>query len=229
MLKIQIESSWENLLKEEFEKEYFWNIKTFLKQEISAGKTIYPHPKNIFAAFNATPVKNLKVVILGQDPYHGAGQAHGLSFSVQDWVKLPPSLKNIFKEIEDEGLPSPLRRGVEGEVSGNLIHWSQQWVLMLNSILTVEWWKPASHAKIGWENFTNAVIQKISENCEGIIFLLWGNFARWKKVLINTRTHYILESPHPSPFSAHSGFFWNGHFKKVNEILQKQSKQTITW
>ena len=222
-MSVQIEASWEELLEEEFEKEYFKNIQSFLKSEKEAGKTIYPHPENIFAAFQATPVSDVKVVILGQDPYHGDGQAHGLSFSVQEWVKVPPSLRNIYKEIKIE-YPD-----FEIPESGNLDHWAEQWVLLLNSILTVEASKPASHAKCGWAIFTGSVLQKLSDSQEGIIFVLWGNFARWKKGLINSDKHLILESPHPSPFSAHTWFFWNGHFKEINEILRKNGKQEIRW
>lgn len=184
---------------------------------------LYPHPKNIFAALSSCPVEEVKVVILGQDPYHGLGQAHGLSFSVQDWVKLPPSLQNIYKELK---LEYP-----EFEIpnSGNLTHWAEQGVLLLNSILTVEAGKPASHSKIGWETFTDSIISKLSQEREGLIFLLWGNFARSKKVLIDTQKHFVLEAPHPSPFSAHSGFFGCGHFKKVNEILKERAEKEIIW
>ncbi len=234
-MSLELEHSWKELLSEEFQKPYFWEIKDFLTKEIEAWKTIYPHPKNIFAALNTTPVEEVKVVILGQDPYHGPDQAHGLSFSVQDGVKLPPSLRNIYKEIEAEWFPSPGRRGVRGEVwedggmSWNLSHWAEQWVLLLNSILTVEAGKPASHSKIGWEQFTDSIIKKLSDSQEGIIFVLWGNFARSKKALIDTDTHFILESSHPSPFSAYNGFFWNGHFQKINEILREQGNEEIRW
>ncbi len=223
LMKIKLESSWKKLLAEEFEKPYFLEIKSFLASEIEAGKTIYPHSKNIFNAFGHTPLDKLKVVILGQDPYHGPGQAHGLSFSVQDGVKVPPSLKNMYKEIRSE-YPD-----YEIPESWNLIHWADQGVLLLNSILTVEAAKPASHSKIWWADFTDSVIRSISDNCEGIIFLLWGNFSRWKKALIDTNKHFVLESPHPSPFSAHSWFFGNGHFKKVNEILKQQWKWEVKW
>lgn len=222
-MNIKLETSWKRLLAKEFEKEYFWNIKSFLKKEIEAWKTIYPHPKNIFYAFESTPVDSLKVVILGQDPYHWPNQAHWLSFSVQDWVKTPPSLKNIYKELSSEYPDFQIPE------SWNLEHWSKQWVLLLNSILTVEASKPASHSKIGWETFTDSVITSISDNLDWIVFILWGNFSRWKKDLINTKKHYILESPHPSPFSAHSWFFWNGHFKKANEILTQIGKTEIKW
>lgn len=222
-MTLKLEISWKNLLQGEFDKEYFGKIKSFLTQEIEAWKTIYPHPKNIFAAFEHTPVDKLRVVILGQDPYHGEGQAHGLSFSVQEGVRTPPSLKNMYKEIKNE-YPD-----YEIPEHGNLEHWANQWVLLLNSILTVEASKPASHSKIGWEEFTDAVIKTISDKQEGIIFLLWWNFSRTKKALIDSNKHFVLESPHPSPFSAHSWFFGNGHFKKVNEILAKEGKKEIEW
>ena len=222
-MPVQIESSWKKLLSQEFEKPYFEEIQSFLKSEITAWKVIYPHPSNIFSAFDHCPVESLKVVILGQDPYHGEGQAHGLSFSVQEWVKIPPSLRNMFAEIENE-YPS-----FTAPVSGNLSHWADQWVLLLNSILTVEKSLPASHSKIGWWSFTDAVISKISEEKEDIIFVLWGNFARSKKTLIDTNKHHVLESPHPSPFSAYNWFFGNGHFKNINEILREQGEQEIQW
>lgn len=215
--------SWQELLSGELEKKYFKNIQAFLTSEEQAGKIIFPQQENIFAAFNTTPVDNIKVVILGQDPYHGAWQAHWLSFSVQDGVKTPPSLRNIYKELKLE-YPD-----YEIPESGDLIHWAQQWILLLNSILTVEVSKPASHSKIGWEEFTDSVIQKISDSQQWIIFVLWGKFAQTKKVLINTNKHFVLESSHPSPFSAHRGFLGSGHFKEVNNILKSQGKAEITW
>lgn len=229
MSEVQIEPSWKELLREEFKKPYFSKIWSFLKAEIEAGKIIYPKQDDIFRALNTTPASNVKVVILWQDPYHGAWQAHGLSFSVQEWVKIPPSLRNIYKELEAEWFYGTGALGVPVPSSWDLTHWAEQWVLMLNSILTVEASRPASHSKIGWEDFTDSVIQKISDSQDGIIFLLWGNFARWKKALIDQEKHFILESPHPSPFSAHSGFFGNGYFKKVNEILKERGKEEIKW
>lgn len=222
-MNIQLETSWKKLLEKEFETSYFWDITSFLRSEIEAWKIIYPHPENIFTALNSTPVEKVKVVILGQDPYHGAWQAHGLSFSVQDGMKVPPSLKNIYKEIKNEYPDFVIPE------NGSLEYWAKQGVLLLNSILTVEAGKPASHSKIWWEKFTDAVIQNISDTSEGIVFLLWGNFSRGKKWLIDLKKHYILESPHPSPFSAHSWFFGNGHFKKTNETLRKQGKTEIDW
>lgn len=215
--------SWQELLSGELEKKYFKNIQAFLTSEKQAGKIIFPQQENIFAAFNTTPVDNIKVVILGQDPYHGASQAHWLSFSVQDDVKVPPSLRNIYKELKLE-YPD-----YEIPESGNLTHWAEQWILLLNSILTVEASKPASHSKIWWEEFTDSVIQKISDSQEWIIFVLWGKFAQTKKELINTEKHFVLESSHPSPFSAHRGFLWNWHFLEINKILMKQGKGKIKW
>ena len=222
-MNIQLETSWKGILSQEFEKVYFHDMKSFLIQEIQQHKVIYPHPKNIFRALNMCPFEKVKVVILGQDPYHGLWQAHGLSFSVEEGVKLPPSLQNIYKELKLE-YPD-----FHTPKSGNLSAWAEQWVLLLNSILTVEAWKPASHSKIGWEIFTDSIIWKLSQNREGIIFLLWGNFARSKSKLIDKEKHYILEAPHPSPFSAHSWFFWCGHFRQANEILCKNDIEPIYW
>ena len=215
-------SDWMNLMKNEFSKEYFLNIQSFLESEKLAGKTIYPENKDIFAAFHKTPLDSVSVVILGQDPYHGPWQAHWLSFSVQEWVKIPPSLRNIYKELENE-YPWYLAD------SGSLMHWAEQGVLLLNSILTVEAKNPASHAKIWWETFTNNVLQKISDSQNWVIFVLWGAYAQKKKEFIDHDKHCILESAHPSPFSAHRGFLWNNHFKKINEILKKQWKEEIIW
>jgi len=221
-MALKIEESWEKIIWEEFKKPYFKDIKSFLVKEIEAWEVIYPHPKNIFQAFDLTPFNDVKIVVLGQDPYHWEWQAHGLSFSVQDWVKVPPSLKNMYKEIhQDLWLDIP--------ETGYLEPWARQWVLMLNSILTVRKASPASHSKIGWHHFTDAVIQKISEEKEGIIFLLWWAFAQSKKELIDSSKHHILEAPHPSPFSAHKWFFGCGHFSKVNEILKERGEDEIDW
>jgi len=222
-MNLHISDSWKKILEPEIKKSYFQEIKTFLKCELESGKIIYPETHNIFAAFEKTSLNNLKVVILGQDPYHGAWQAHWLSFSVQDGVIVPPSLKNIYKELQMEFSDFKIPK------SGNLESWAEQWVLLLNSILTVEASKPASHSKIGWSQFTDTIIQKISESQQWIIFVLWWAFARSKKVLINESKHFILESPHPSPFSAHTGFLGNGHFKKINEILESHWKEKIQW
>jgi uracil-DNA glycosylase len=197
-------------------------IKSFLTEQIKSWKTIYPESKNIFNALNLTNFEDLKVVIIGQDPYHWEGQAHWLSFSVQEGITLPPSLKNIYKEIEDD-------IWVKKDNNGNLESWALDWVLLLNSILTVEKAKPASHSKIWWEIFTDKIIETISENKTWIIFLLWWSFAREKKNLVDTNKHHILECPHPSPFSVHRWFFWSKHFSKTNKILEKEGKNKINW
>ena len=216
-----IDSSWYEQLHAEFNSEYFSRLKSFLISE-KTEQTIYPPSSKIFAAFNHTPFTNLKVVILGQDPYHGPGQANGLSFSVSPNIKIPPSLKNIYKEIEkDLNLPLPQ--------TGDLSKWADQGVLLLNAVLTVRHKQPGSHQKRGWEKFTDAVIKKISTEKTGVIFLLWGNFARSKSALIDSSKNHILEAPHPSPFSAHTGFFGCGHFSKTNAILQKQGQKPIDW
>lgn len=222
-MDVQIEPSWKDALKNEFVKPYFQQIVTFLKTEKAAGKIIYPPGPLIFNAFNQTPFNKLKVVILGQDPYHGAGQAHGLSFSVQNGVKPPPSLVNIFKEIQtDIGVAMPLGYG-------NLTKWAEQGVLLLNAALTVRANEPFSHAKFGWAEFTDAVIQKISDEKSGIVFLLWGKFAQEKQLLIDETRHVVLKAAHPSPFSADKGFFGCKHFSKTNEHLVKQGMLPIDW
>ncbi len=218
-----MEASWKAVLKAEFSKPYFQQIVTFLKTEKAAGKIIYPPGPYIFNAFNQTPFSKLKVVILGQDPYHGPGQAHGLSFSVPNGIKPPPSLVNVFKEIQNDlgvGMPAAY---------GNLTKWAEQGVLLLNAALTVRANEPFSHAKFGWSIFTDAVIKKISDEKEGIIFLLWGKFAQEKMALIDETKHSILKAAHPSPFSADKGFFGCKHFSKTNQILVKQGKAPIDW
>ena len=218
---VQIEESWKQVLADEFQQPYFAAIKTFLVNEKKAGKTIYPPGPLIFNAFNKTPFDRVKVVILGQDPYHNPGEAMGLCFSVPKGVRVPPSLVNIFKEIEDElGLPVPNH--------GDLTHWAEQGVLLLNAILTVEARKPTSHQKIGWQAFTDAVIRHISEQKDGVVFLLWGNFAKSKKALIDETKHYVLEAAHPSPLAGNA-FMGNGHFARANEILEKQREKAIEW
>jgi len=218
---VTIESSWKALLEKEFSKDYFDQISSFIRQELRAGKTIYPPGKFIFHAFNMTPVDQVKVVILGQDPYHGPGQAMGLSFSVPKSARIPASLKNIYKELEtDLGIPTATH--------GDLSHWAQQGVFMLNAMLTVEHKKAGSHKKIGWQIFTDAVISKLSEHKSNLIFLLWGNFARSKKELIDETKHYVFEAPHPSPL-ARGGFFGCRHFSKSNEILLQLGKAPIDW
>ena len=222
-MDVKIESSWKAMLKDEFGKPYFQQIVTFLKTEKAAGKIIYPPGPLIFNAFNQTPFDKVKVVILGQDPYHGPGQAHGLSFSVQNGVKPPPSLVNIFKEIQtDTGVAMP-------QQYGNLSRWAEQGVLLLNAALTVRANEPFSHAKFGWADFTDGVIQKISDERKGIIFLLWGKFAQEKQTLIDETKHFVLKAAHPSPFSADKGFFGCKHFSKTNELLVKQGLAPIDW
>ena len=220
-MEVKIEQSWKNALAGEFEKPYFASLVRFLRNEKSAGKRIYPPGGQIFKAFELTPVQNLKVVILGQDPYHGPGQAHGLSFSVPAGMPAPPSLKNIFKEIESD-------LGLKMNGFPNLEKWASQGVLLLNAVLTVQAGMAASHSRIGWEEFTDAVIRYISDNCEGVVFLLWGNFARGKSALIDRSRHYVLEAAHPSPL-ARGAFFGCRHFSKTNEILASQGKSPIDW
>jgi len=219
--EVKIEKSWENHLKQEFSKPYFNEMFIFLKDEKSNKKIIYPKGSDIFNAFNLTPFNSVKVVILGQDPYHGPNQAMGLSFSVSKGIKPPPSLRNIYKELNlDLGLDIPKH--------GDLTSWAKQGVFLLNSVLTVEDKRPGSHRAIGWQNFTDAVIQKLSEKKEGLIFLLWGNFAKSKKILIDETKHFVLESMHPSPFTGNA-FFGNNHFSKTNSLLINQGKTAINW
>jgi len=221
--KVTIEASWKKNLAEEFQKSYFATIKQALLQQKQQGIVIYPPGPQIFNAFNLTPFHQVKVVILGQDPYHGRGQAHGLCFSVPDGIAPPPSLRNIYKEIKNNFPDYKIPTG------GNLTHWAEQGIFLLNAMLTVQAGKPASHHKLGWQNFTDAVIQKLSDQKEGLIFLLWGRFAQNKATLINKDKHHILTSPHPSPFSAQYGFFGNRHFIQTNELLKKQGQLPINW
>ncbi|GEP96845.1 uracil-DNA glycosylase [Chitinophaga cymbidii] len=222
VMDVKIESSWKEVLKDEFQKSYFEQIVMFLKHEKALNKVIYPPGNLIFNAFEKTPFNDVKVVILGQDPYHGPGQAHGLCFSVQKGVKPPPSLVNIYKELnKDVGIPIP--------ETGDLTKWAEHGVLLLNAMLTVRNGEPASHSKIGWESFTDAVIRKISDLKEGVVFMLWGKFAQDKQVLIDATRHYILKAAHPSPFSADKGFFGCRHFSKANELLVKDGKAPVDW
>jgi len=221
-MNIDIESSWENVLSDLFEKPEFNELTNFVCTEYQRA-TVYPTPADIFKAFWLTPFNEVAVVILGQDPYHGTSQAHGLCFSVQDGITPPPSLKNIYKEIEND-------IGTEKNYeSGNLESWAQQGVFLLNAILSVEAHKPASHRNKGWEEFTDYVIQKISDEREHVVFMLWGNFAHSKKILINTEKHLVLEAPHPSPLSAYKGFFGCKHFSKCNKYLEKYENKKIEW
>ncbi|MBR2163229.1 MAG: uracil-DNA glycosylase [Bacteroidales bacterium] len=221
MVEVRIEQSWKNALAGEFGKPYFESLVRFLHKEKAEGKVIYPPGSQIFRAFELTPVDNLKVVILGQDPYHGPGQAHGLSFSVSAGVPAPPSLKNIFKEIETD-------LGVRMSGYPDLEKWARQGVLLLNAVLTVRAGSPTSHGKIGWEEFTDAVIRYISDNCEGVVFMLWGNFARSKSALIDKSRHHVLEAAHPSPL-ARGAFFGCRHFSQANAFLSAQGKAPIDW
>ncbi len=221
LINPQIEESWKNILKDEFNSQYFIELKEFLIEEKNKYK-IYPPGRIIFNAFNKTPFENVKVVLLGQDPYHGKGQAHGLCFSVPKGISLPPSLVNIFKELAtDLNVPVPAH--------GNLEKWASQGVFLLNATLTVRASQPGSHQNKGWEIFTDAVIKKISEKRAGIIFLLWGKYAQAKEVLIDTNKHYILKAAHPSPYSADFGFFGSKHFSKTNNILNRHGLSAIDW
>jgi len=221
-MDVKIEESWKEILKEEFDKIYFQHIISFLKAEKASGKIIYPPGSLIFNAFQQTPFQKVKVVILGQDPYHNKGQAHGLSFSVPNGIPPPPSLINIFKELKND-------LGIQIPLNGNLEKWASQGVLLLNASLTVRQNEPGSHSKIGWLQFTDQVIQKISKEKEGIIFLLWGKFAQEKQTLIDETKHFVLKAAHPSPFSAANGFFGCKHFSKTNDLLMKQQKIPIDW
>ena len=216
-----IGNNWDKLLEDEYKKEYFVNLIDFLKKEYKE-KTIYPKQNEIFNAFRYTSYDDVKVVIIGQDPYHGPKQAEGLSFSVSNDVLKPPSLQNIFKELQsDLGIPFPEHN--------SLIPWAREGVLLLNAVLTVEEHKPASHSKIGWEMFTDHVIEILNKREKPIVFILWGAFARSKKTLITNPNHYIIESAHPSPFSARNGFFGSKPFSKTNEFLKKNNIKEIDW
>lgn len=217
----RIEDSWKAILMDEFRKDYFVSLKQFLVEE-KARHIVYPAGNNIFNAFNLTPFESVKVVILGQDPYHGPGQAHGLCFSVQEGIPQPPSLQNIFKEISSD-------LGISAPKHGNLEAWARQGVLLMNAILTVRAGVAGSHQNKGWELFTNEVISQISKRCDGIVFMLWGNYARAKTNLIDNSRHYILEAAHPSPLSASKGFLGCRHFSQANAILIKEGKDPIDW
>lgn len=221
MPQVKIDPSWFEVLKAEFDKPYFEKLVNFIKAEYST-KTIYPHGKNIFRAFELCPFDKVKVVIIGQDPYHGPGQANGLCFSVNDGVPLPPSLQNIYKEIEtDLNMKMPS--------TGNLDNWSRQGVLLLNATLTVRANQAGSHQRQGWEDFTDAVIKTISDRKENIVFLLWGKYAQEKGMIIDSSKHHILKAPHPSPLSAYAGFFGCKHFSKTNQYLESIGKDPVNW
>ena len=219
-MEIRIEESWKRELAEEWKKDYFVRLTQFVREEY-ATKQIFPPGRQIFAAFNSTPFHEVKVVILGQDPYHGPGQAMGLSFSVPQGIPAPPSLKNIFKEIEND-------LGIRMSGSTDLSPWASQGVLLLNAVLTVMAGAAASHSKLGWQQFTDAVISTISQKCTGVVFLLWGNYARSKAALIDSSRHHVLEAAHPSPL-ARGAFFGCRHFSRTNEILVSEGKSPIDW
>lgn len=220
-MKVVMEDSWKEALKDEFDKEYFKSLTAKVKDSYLSA-SVFPPPKLVFNAFALCPFDQVKVVILGQDPYHGKGQAHGLSFSVPDGVQVPPSLQNIYKEIKaDLGKDLPL--------SGNLERWAKQGVLLLNATLTVFESRAGSHQGWGWENFTDAVIKKVSEEKEGVVFMLWGRFAQNKSSLIDSAKHLILKAPHPSPLSAYNGWFGSKHFSQANEYLKSRGEEPIDW
>lgn len=222
MLKLSnLEASWQEVLKAEFSKEYFIELNNFLNKE-KEKSIIYPPEEEIFSAFNYTPLSKLKVVIMGQDPYHGAGQSHGLAFSVKQGIKIPPSLRNIFKELHSD-------IGMEIPTSGYLKNWAENGVLLLNATLTVKANNAGSHQKKGWETFTNEVIKLISEKKKNIVFLLWGKYAQSKASLIDGEKHHILKAVHPSPLSAYGGFFGCEHFSKTNKILKQNNITEINW
>ncbi len=220
--RIKLEASWKNALREEFDKPYMRELSAFLRDEKNAGKTIFPPGALIFNALNSTPLDQVKVVILGQDPYHGPGQAHGLCFSVQPGVPVPPSLQNIYKELKRD-----LNIDIPGH--GYLQNWADQGVLLLNTSLTVEQGQAGSHAKVGWQTFTDKVIEVVSAGRPHLVFLLWGAHAQSKQRLIDPTKHLILRSPHPSPLSAHRGFIGNGHFGRANKYLQQNGMEPIDW
>ena len=219
---VQLEDSWKRVLIDEFEQDYMRQLRQFLVAEKAAGKKIYPPGNEIFNALNSTPFDQVKVVILGQDPYHGPGQAHGLCFSVQPGVAVPPSLKNIYKELKAD-------LGIEQPQLGYLMPWAQQGVLLLNSVLTVQATHAASHQGKGWERFTDRVIGQLNKGRTGVVFLLWGSYAQKKGASIDRNKHLVLQSPHPSPLSASRGFFGNHHFSQTNRYLEQQSITPIDW
>lgn len=222
MSEIKLDASWLNVLKSEFSKTYMTELKSFLRDEIRSGKKIFPAPQDYFAALDATPFEKIKVVIIGQDPYHGEGQAHGLCFSVQKGVRLPPSLMNIYKEMHsDLGIP-PARHGC-------LDRWANQGVLLLNTVLTVESGLPASHQKRGWEQFTDRIIQEVNEQKSNVVFLLWGAHAQKKAAAVDRKKHFVIESVHPSPLSAHRGFLGSKPFSKINAYLESTGQTPIDW
>ncbi len=222
-MDVRIEAGWKKVLSEEFEKDYFKRLTSDVRREYSTpGNVVYPPASKIFAAFDNCPYENVKVVIIGQDPYHGPGQANGLCFSVNPGVTLPPSLRNIFKEVsEDTGVPFPQ--------NGDLTRWARQGVLLLNSSLTVREHQPKSHSGLGWEKFADAVVKAVNDNCENVVFLLWGSDAIRRGSVVDRDKHLVLQSVHPSPLSASRGFFGNHHFTKANAYLKSKGKEEIKW
>jgi uracil-DNA glycosylase len=219
---VKLEKSWLKKLEPEFQKPYMRDLKSFLKKQKDAKKNIFPKGDEFFAALNLTPLDKVKVVIIGQDPYHGAGQAHGLSFSVRNGVRFPPSLLNIFKELKDDvGVPMPK--------TGDLTHWAEQGVLLLNAVLTVEEGKAAAHQGKGWEVFTDKVIETLNENRKHIVYVLWGSYAQKKAAFVDRKNNLVLESPHPSPLSAHRGFLGSKPFSQINAYLRKHGIKEIDW
>jgi uracil-DNA glycosylase len=220
-MNVKIEQSWKNALSAEFDKDYFIKLTNFVRDEYMSGQVVYPEPKNIFNAFNLCPLENVKVVIIGQDPYHEPNQAHGLCFSVLPPTPLPPSLQNIYKEIESD-------IGRKSITNGDLTEWAKQGVLLLNATLTVRAHAAASHSGRGWEEFTDSVIRALSQ-CENIVYMLWGSFAQKKASIVNADKNLVLKSAHPSPLSAYRGFFGNKHFSRANDYLVKSGKMPINW
>ncbi len=220
--RVRLHESWRDRLGEQFDQPYMRELRTFLAAEKSAGKVIYPHSSRWFAAFDATPFDRVRVVVLGQDPYHGPGQAHGLCFSVPRGVALPPSLQNVYAELKRDLDVDPARHGC-------LEHWAAQGVLLLNSVLTVERGRAGSHQGKGWERFTDCVVDLLARQREGIVFLLWGAYAQRKGERIDGGRHLVLRSPHPSPLSAHRGFLGNGHFSRANDYLAGRGAAPIDW
>lgn len=220
--RVRLAAGWKERLLPEFESDYMQDLRDFLRNEKQAGKIIHPPGHQIFAALDATPFESVRVVILGQDPYHGPGQAHGLSFSVPEGVPVPPSLANIYQELgRDLGLPRPRH--------GHLARWAQQGVLLLNAVLTVEEGRPGAHQGKGWERFTDAIVALLDREREGLVFLLWGSYAQAKGRIVDTRRHLVLKAPHPSPLSAHRGFIGCGHFSRTNDWLAGRGEPPIDW
>jgi uracil-DNA glycosylase len=219
---VRLEDRWKAVLGDEFAQPYMRNLKDFLRAEKAAGKQIFPKGAEYFRALDLTPLDEVRVVILGQDPYHGAGQAHGLCFSVKPGVRIPPSLVNIYKELQSDLGIAPARHGF-------LEPWAQQGVLLLNSVLTVEEARAASHQGQGWERFTDAVIRAVNEDCEHVVFMLWGSYAQKKAAFVDGSRHLILKAPHPSPLSAHNGFFGCRHFSQANDYLLSKGRNAIDW